>query len=202
MTELVDRVTTMPQRLRSDTSDLHAAVEAAADLPASIRTRADYGDLLSTFHAAQAEIETAVLAPQWHQGWRELEVDLTRHTRLALLVDDLATLDRTPDLPPPAVLALSNVAEALGCLYVVEGSAIGRRVLSPILQQRLGDIPTRFFDGNGHHPRAWRSLQRSLTSGGADAEGQASILAGARKAFAVYLDQLSRRAERRRWSVA
>jgi len=185
------------QRLRTETADLHHAVEAVADLPGSVRTRADYGDLLLTFHAAHSRIEGAILGPGWHRDWRALGIDIAGHRQLSSVTDDLTALGLVPGARPATGLGLTSAAQALGCLYVVEGSAIGRRVLSPLLQAKLGDLPTAFFDGVGRHPVAWRAVQRSLASLTGDLGQQQAVLVGAKAAFGIFLEELRRRATNR-----
>jgi heme oxygenase len=136
-----------PHRLRAETADLHVAVEAVADLPGSVQTLADYGDLLSAFYGAHVQFEGALAARDRDQGWRALGIDIAGHGPLDLLTEDLSALGLTPDPGPQTDLVLTSPAEALGCLCVVEGSAIGRRALAPLLKEGLGDIPSAFFDG-------------------------------------------------------
>jgi len=180
-------------------------VESLADLPASLRNRADYGDLLLTFHAVHLQIESAVFTPARDQGWRQLGIDIAGHQQLELVTRDLRALGRAPQArsagdPGPAAPGLGSRAEALGRLYVLEGSAIGRRVLSPLLHEKLGDVPSAFFDGVGRHPRAWRSVQRAIASLADSPRQRREMLTGARAAFQVFVDHLSRRADR--WALS
>jgi heme oxygenase len=179
-------------------------VEAVADLPGSVSNPADYAELLATFHTIHVEVEAAVCAPEWAADWRELGVDISAHRQQHLLADDLARLGRPVTEHPvtdqphadgrPGSPLLTSGAEALGALYVIEGSAIGRRVLSPMLRARIGNVPTRFFDDRARSPQAWRDVQRCL-AGAADHPGrQQEILAGARTTFRVFLHGLSERA--------
>jgi heme oxygenase len=197
VTPVLDRVGSLPQQLRVGSADLHAAVESVADLPASVQTLGDYGDLLSAFYDAHRQVEASLDARERDLGWPELGIDLGSHRQLNLLTDDLAVLGLTPAPRPLRVLAVDDPAEALGWVYVVEGSAIGRRVLAPMLKERLGDIPTAFFDGVGRDPHVWRDVQRALTSWPADPVRQRAVLAGARTAFGIFLGSFHRRAERR-----
>lgn len=222
MTEVVQRVTSLAGRLRSETSDLHRAVEAVADLPGSVASRADYRDLLSAFRTVHSSVEAAVCDLRWRADWRRLGVDISRHRQLHLVVDDLDRLDCTASGPPradpsrgaqpsaelgraPSPQAdqgmvgpeLTSSAHALGGLYVIEGSAIGRRLLSPMLVARLGDIPTSFFDGAGRHPQAWRDVQRCLAAVPGDEDHHRTVVAGARITFEVFLDRLGPRARHR-----
>ena len=131
MTVAPHRVTSFPQQLQAATADLHGAVEAVADRPGSVQTLGDYSDLLSALYVAHHQLEATLAVPLWDEDWSELGIDFGAHRRLDRLTEDLQALGRLPDPGPPVDLVLSSPAEALGCAYVVEGSAIGPRVLAP-----------------------------------------------------------------------
>jgi heme oxygenase len=197
VTSVLDRVTSFPQQLRAATADLHAAVEVVADLPGSVETVGDYGDLLSAFYAAHLRIEAAVEVRGSEQDWGDLGIDVAGGRQLDLLTEDLVALGLTPEPRRSTEPVLNNPAEALGCVYVVEGSAIGRRILAPLLKKRLGDVPSAFFDGVGRHPQAWRDVQGALALCADDPVRQDSVLAGAKTAFEIFLDCFRQRAEHR-----
>jgi heme oxygenase len=102
------------------------------------------------------------------------------------------------DLPDRGTLwqGLTSPAEALGSLYVLEGSALGRRVLIPGLRRTLGGIPTAFFDPDPYHPDHWRNVQRALAQldGGLCA---LEVVGGAQKTFAAFLEHFTRRSPSR-----
>jgi heme oxygenase len=59
----------------------------------------------------------------------------------------LEEVARCPDLP-----RLHTVAEAAGCLYVVEGAALGGQVIAKAIERHLGigaDAGASFFFGDG-----------------------------------------------------
>jgi heme oxygenase len=172
-------------------------VEDVSDLPGSVNTLEDYGQLLSSFYAAHLLIEGALGAPELRTSWLDLGIDIAGHGQLVALTEDLADLWVRPDLRASEDLDLGSPAEALGCLYVIEGSALGRRVLAPVLKERLGEVPSAFFDGRDRHPDAWRQVQRALAISNGDPFAHEGILLGARKAFGVFLDVFGQRAARR-----
>ena len=184
------------------TADLHQAVEDISDLPGSVTTVQDYGELLSAFHRAHTVIEGALGAEDLVPTWLELGHDMADHRQLGALCDDLAALGVDPDPRAAEVLQLGSPSEALGCLYVVEGSSLGRRVLAPLLKERLGEVPTAFFDGRDGHPHAWRQVQSSIKRATGDPLQPLAILTGARATFEVFLDALGDRAARRHLSCA
>lgn len=87
--------------------------------------------------------------------------------RTALLEDDLVYLGMTPQtvkaLPAcPTLPRLTTLADAAGCVYVLEGATLGGQVLSRHLARHLGIAPDRggrFLHGHGAEtgPR-WRAF--------------------------------------------
>jgi heme oxygenase len=153
----------LPRRLRAATSDAHRSVEDAVDLPASVRTLEDYVRLLGRFWQLHAPLEERLEASAWAPRWTDLGIELSRHRRSHLVADDLAVLDAAPPSRPVRLPALRTFGEALGCLYVLEGSSLGGSVLAPALRDAVGDVPLRFFSGEGRgHPAPWQAVRHAL----------------------------------------
>ena len=132
-------------RLRAETRDLHDAAESTVGLldgPFDIRA---YQAVLQRWYGFLVVLEPRLTA--WHHAHGLLDWE-QRH-KIPLLATDLETLgvDRAARLRLPRcplVPTLAGTAEALGALYVVEGSTLGGRVQ----QDRLpaGSVP----DGAQH----------------------------------------------------
>lgn len=193
-------------RLRRETSDLHHAVEVAVDLPRSVRTPGDYADLLGRLHRFHAAVEVRLARPSWRDGWPGVGIDLARHRRSSLLALDLRRLGPVADAPRaalrrteardapdlPGVPEPSTFGEALGCLYVLEGSSLGGRVIGPAVRQAVGDVPTAFFDSAGRgHPSPWRALQQGLHRYEAAHGDPDDVIGGARAAFVAFGRQVA-----------
>ncbi len=127
-----------------------------------------------------------LLAP-WLQTITELGVSERR--RLSLMDEDLRALDLSLEhggRSQPEV-EIGSRAEALGFRYVIEGSALGGRVLLRQLEARGADLTgLRFLDPHGARAgEAWRQfvslLEREL---GADATLLDHAVRGAVKGFA------------------
>lgn len=172
------------QRLKTETASLHKATEASVNLPGSVRSRDAYAVLLEGLRTFYLSAHTSMDVADWRPRWRELGVNLDRHDRVALLDADLDSLGVAAQPAPPLDFGLESIEQALGCLYVVEGSSLGGRFIGPAIASRVGDIPTAFYDGDGReHPRPWRSVQAALAAFDAKGGDDDAVIAGAETAF-------------------
>lgn len=173
-----------PVLLREQTADVHRRVEDAVDLPGSVRSRDDYVALLGRLYDLHAPLERRLALRAWSPCWDELGIALETHRRTHLLEDDLDRLGAPAvarDVPVPPLEAFG---EALGCLYVLEGSAIGGRVLAPALRAAVGGVPAFFAGGGRSRARAWQSLHAAVRR--ADDGLTGDVLRGACADFAAF----------------
>jgi heme oxygenase (biliverdin-IX-beta and delta-forming) len=88
---------------------------------------------------------------------------------------------------------LATFGHALGCLYVLEGSALGGPVIAGIVQARIGEVPASFLTGKGRtHRRAWPALLGSLRRFDVQGGDGDAVVAGASDTFAAFAEHLSR----------
>ena len=179
----------LPERLRAQTAWWHEKVEAAADIPGRVHTRADYVDLLSRLAALHIGLEAQLSAKVWDRAWVGVGVDIAAHCRAGLVIADLESLG----VPPGAAMVqppFPGFGEALGCLYVLEGSALGGRIVARMVCAAIGEVPTAFLTGRGRGQQ-WPAVRRALrcfqTKGG---DGDA-VVAGAVSTFAVFARHLA-----------
>jgi heme oxygenase len=156
-------------KLRAATADDHRRTEEsfAAFLTALPHS---YGDFLQAHARAFPAIGRALSAgldwPAWRQRWHDLE-------------SDLAAFDLDP---PPAlnITAAAGRAEALGMVYVLEGSRLG----SSLLHRRIpAGLPAAYLRG-GNDRTPWLLLLAQLETVGRP--DQAAAIAGARTAFGAF----------------
>ena len=88
--------------------------------------------------------------------------------KLTLLVADLGRLDVAVSaldaLPSPPPLRFVDAAEALGSMYVLEGSALGGKLIARHVRASLGFAPA-YHDPYGDRAGAmWREFQSRLES--------------------------------------
>lgn len=98
------------------------------------------------------------------------------------LAADLDALPKHPGASLWPLPALREASDVLGALYVLQGARFGARSLRASVDRALPGAPRYFFDAE-MPPRLWRDLVRALDAQGADGEGRARLLAGARRTF-------------------
>ena len=88
----------------------------------------------------------------------------------------------------PDLLPLASLASGLGCLYVLEGSTLGGRIIARRARAALGDeLPVTFFtSANRLDPGAeWRTFQAALDAwwSSADEHAGGEVVAAANQTF-------------------
>lgn len=159
--------------LRDETSDLHQRVDDAF-ARFSLSDPDSYGRML-TAHARALPAAEAVLAARSDlPAWR---------ARTSMLAEDLATLDLPMPWPLPFAPA-AGIADALGILYVTEGSRLGGVMLS---RQVAPGLPKSYLAA-AHLPGEWRRLiswiDEAINVAGEAARTEA--VAGATRTFGLY----------------
>lgn len=190
------RPTGLPGRLREQTAQAHRLVEALVDIAGSVVTRADYIALLRRLHGVHSGLEDRLAEGRWDQRWAAVDVDIAAHCRSGLLIADLAELD-SPVTGPSEQPPFHSFGHAMGCLYVLEGSALGGRTIAGIVRSAIGPVPTAFLTGRGRvHQAAWPAVRRSLRLFDAQGGNCNEVVAGALATFGVFGEQLARQASR------
>lgn len=166
-------VVPVASHLRTITRAAHDTVDAAFSR-LDLADRADYARFLLAHAAATAAVEAVLSGDPTLPRWRP---------RLALLQNDLATLELAP--PPPLPFDPGGTSAArLGALYVLEGSRLGGAVL---VKRVYPGAPTAFLSAR-HDPGEWRAFLRAMDERGV---GQTpdwldTVACGASACFALY----------------
>jgi heme oxygenase (biliverdin-producing, ferredoxin) len=194
---------TLPERLRHETRELHAATErsgAMAALLAGRLPRAGYHAMLRNLHALYAALEAALHAPQAHPALALLPVH--HLARSAALAEDLSSL-HGPDWAAelPLLDAARDYAQRLRALAAAQsalpvahayvrflGDLHGGQVLRRLVARHFGlsgEAGTRFYDfGAEAQVLAQRQALRQALGGlPLDAGQQDAVVAEARWAF-------------------
>jgi heme oxygenase len=179
---------TVRGQLRAATADMHEALHHAAPFARIADGRMDldgYGallDFLYRYHAALAPVCAAGAAalglPDLAQAHRQ---------RLTLLRNDLEATARA--LPAAISERPRDPGFNAGCLYTVQGSTLGGKVIFRQLDRLLPSADgRRFFQGTAQDGGIWGALCKALEDGGF---APARLEAGARHAFTRFGEMLS-----------
>ena len=179
-------------RLRERTRDSHNAAEQAMDLPRRLASTQGYIELLQALARVHGAFEQAFA----RFDWARLEIDLEERKRVHWLAQDLTALGARVARPTPLVATPENLFEALGALYVLEGSTLGGRIVFARATSLCGissENGARFFYGHGQRTGPlWRqfldALERSAAAQSAEAD---FIERGAVRAYAEFIRHLS-----------
>lgn len=184
---------TLRFRLRDAVAPLHKDVEDRIVPYFSKKEPARYVSFLKKIYGLHLPIEKALERIDWAGSG----VDFSARRRALLIETDLrdfglsegeiARLPLVRDLAP-----YGTIVEGLGALYVLEGSALGGRVILNQLGASLGIGPAfggRFLSGHG--PRGepmWQSFVQALDRyGEADAEAD-TVISTAIETFRLFGD--------------
>jgi heme oxygenase (biliverdin-IX-beta and delta-forming) len=178
---------TVHSRLKSATADLHVEVESTLDLDKITKDVAAYSEVIlilyCVFDRAYKELSDIDFQP--------LKIDLgsigRRRDWLAADLQALATA-----LPAPLSLGfeLPTSGHGFGCLYVLEGSALGGRVISKRVKQTLGlgaATGCAYFHGLGRQTAShWSDFLTALNTIPANSAMGADAEAGAIATFVAF----------------
>ena len=174
--------------LKAQTRAEHTAIEGALDLMRDDLSLADYRRLLQRYFGFYAPLEArlaVVLAAAPLGG-----LDFEARRKLPLLradldalggpaADTLAVCDALPPLHTPA--------QALGCLYVLEGATLGGLVIGGHVRRTLGLMPgsgAGFFHGNGARTAdMWRAFRAALAGFDASPTTADAVIDSANQTF-------------------
>ena len=183
--EEVAHAPTVLERLRSETRDQHLAIEAVVPLSRPGLTRQRYVAYLEALLGFYTPLEERLGRLSC---WSALGFDHGARRKLPLLTQDLAALGGRDEVTLCTTLpALETAAQALGCLYVIEGSTLGGRTLVRRVRETLGSSTgTAFLDAYGDQtgPR-WRAMKDTIVSFAASSGCEDEVVASARSTFAA-----------------
>lgn len=169
------------QALRTATAEIHTKIETETDVERRLRDIAERPAMMARFHALHSAVEAAV-AP-WRSAFAEDGYD--PESRSLLIRKGLETLGGTPEEREAAV-ALPTYGEAIGWVYVAEGSMLGGRIMRKAMVR--DDIPLtglEFLDPWGDETGTrWRAFMHAMESACASGRAtQTDIVKGGEDAF-------------------
>jgi heme oxygenase len=179
------------EELRAATRPAHLRLEAQVDFDGRLTSLEAYRTLMESFFRFIKPVEFVLCA----LDLSALGIDYGMRRKTDWIETDLRDLGHTDSslesLPafigaPP----LRDPLAALGVMYVLEGSSLGRQMMLRKLAERLNIGPSwagHFFEGYGKNTGAmWQSFVSVLNEAGRAPEAAALIEASAQAAFTAF----------------
>ncbi len=176
-------------RLRSETDVLHTELEKTALSKALLAENVSMENYLCYLHKMRSVVdfyETTVFPVL-----SATLDDLPRRQRLLMIDKDLSHLSgyhsASAAFDGPSSPGYNSIPYALGCMYVMEGSTLGGRIILKHLEKQLGLLPgegASFFEGYGDETgRLWNSFISVLLTYSSQNDADNAIIAGAKDTF-------------------
>jgi heme oxygenase (biliverdin-IX-beta and delta-forming) len=174
-------------RLKLETAPEHTAIEATTGVMHPRLALLGYRWYLERTYGFYQPVEERL---ERFGAWQALGLDPAPRRKLALLTRDIVHLGDDPAAlavckSPPE---LANLAEAVGCSYVLEGSTLGGRVISRHVQSRLGaDVPRSFLECYGANTgESWQEFGAALSRFARTRDIENDVIVGAKKTFGAF----------------
>lgn len=180
----------LSEKLKEETKQNHQILEKAlVGNLRSIRNKDGYIDLLKMFYGYFGGLEKSI---EQHVD-SNLLPDNDERRKIAFIADDIEALGgQVPtkaegnDLP-----RIESHLEALGALYVIEGSTLGGKIISKMMEQQLGfnGIGLSFFSGYGDRTEEmWNIFKEKMDAQAENPEQEAVVIAAANETFLKFGD--------------
>ena len=179
------------EHLRLVTRDAHLRLEAEVDFDGRLTSLEVYRSFLEDFFRFVRPVEAVLGA----LDLRTFGIDYQSRRKLSWIEADLRDLGHTGESLEnlrkfEALPRLAEPVEALGAMYVLEGSSLGRQVMLGKLATRLNIRPDwagHFFSGYGKQTGAmWHSFVNVLNEVGQVPEAARLIENAALASFAAF----------------
>lgn len=184
------------RRLKESTSAAHRELEDCLDLPRHAHSSGDYARLLGDFLGFQRPYESRLQKVWPRQGAPLLLRDRLRVSclesdlrALGWTNEEIAGLPGTSNLPP-----LVSLADAMGSLYVMEGSTLGGRfIVGELTRAGLPAEAMSYFRGHGEATAEhWRAFGQAMETFAATSGQEDSIVNSAQRTFETMKSWLCR----------
>lgn len=172
------------ERLKEETKENHQALERLL-IPRikAIKTKDDYSSLLSLFYKYFGGLEQKIDRVVDH----ELLPDYAERRKTSSIADDIHALGGTVPAFSDTQPEINDHQQALGALYVIEGSALGGKIISKMISQALGDAASpalSFYQGYGENTdEMWATFKGILNEQLISPAEQDRVLAAANETF-------------------
>ena len=181
---------TLHQRLRVSTRAAHEDLETAVEIEQQFLSRKAYSGYLLRLLGAH-EVAERALSPF---DFGALGFDYGGRRKSELLRADLCHSgiagSRLSAQPTYQSLELQSLAEALGCVYVVEGASLGARAVLPQIKRVLGfdeHAGASYFAGLGEEGKViWRACLNAIIAIPPRSAEADQVVGGAHATFAAF----------------
>ncbi|RYE21604.1 MAG: hypothetical protein EOP51_15220 [Sphingobacteriales bacterium] len=176
------------EQLKSETKEAHQSLEKLL-IPFIKQTKSTeaYSKLLEMFYGYMKPVEDLI-----DNNVDAAKVPMYSQRRKAqTLIDDLQHWDNntTPELSTE-LPTITNHNQAIGAMYVFEGSTLGGKVINKILMTNLGKEDAAgfsFYNGYGDHTHAmWGAFTEALNKAEMDEQARLEIVAAANDTFTQF----------------
>ena len=174
------------QELKIATAIQHKQLEQRVNLLERLNSTVTYRDLLAEFYGFYEPLEAKIAAfnlpfdfiqERAKSSWLERDLQQLRLTR-----EQISDLPKCHSLP-----VLNSVAQALGCMYVLEGSTLGGQIIAREIKQKLQLDETNgalFFNGYGEETGSmWKSFGAAVNNWVAQNGQRSMVIASAKESF-------------------
>jgi heme oxygenase len=176
------------KEIRNRTAENHARLENTPLLSSFAHQRIDlptYLEILRRFYGYFAPLEQVLDTFPALVRWLP---DYTERRKAKLLLDDLNTINNHSKVNMCENLpSIRTVAQAFGCLYVMEGSTLGGKIIYSVLKKQLDLDKMRgaaFFYGYGSETGTkWKTFGARLEAFATDSAADEEIIAAADDTF-------------------
>lgn len=172
--------------LKEETKEAHIGLEKiVVQQLKAIQTKSDYARLLKYFYAYFRAVEKAI-APFMTS---EVVPDYKDRRNATHLKADIEALggDIDKDIPKATAPAIANKYQALGALYVMEGSVLGGKTIVKMLEKYNINSGISFFSGYGEKtPVLWGRFIELLNQQITSTEQQHDAIQAAKDTFTLF----------------
>jgi len=184
----------LSDKLKEATQTNHQQLEKAlVGRMKATRSEQEYIDLLKIFYSYFGGLE--IMINQVIDAG--LLPDSTERRKTQALANDLQFL--VSAVPQQAsgdsLPALNSHLQALGALYVIEGSTLGGKIISKMMQQQMGlDVQAlTFFTSYGDRTeQMWDTFKEALNHQAKNPEQEAVVIAAANETFLKFREWFER----------
>ena len=176
----------LSQKLKENTKTAHQELEKlVVQKIKSIQDTDDYLILLGFFYRFFAPIEQEIASQLG-----TVLPDMMRRRKISWILDDLEYFRGTPLATQFPVHIIDDPFQAIGALYVIEGSTLGGQIICKMIAEKL-EVSTergfKFFSSYGDDTtKMWQDFKLFLDNRNWNSEEEKAVIAAANRTFDLF----------------